>query len=375
MWRFLMMALVSGSVLGILYLAGRFARFSAVRRIAGERKGLRFCLGLLLAALLSGGLAGAFGILNAEICILHCMAIWFLCDMAGWLAAKRGFARKSGGAYYAGIFAIGISVAYLVWAWYLSHHVWRTAYALWTDKPVGSLRIVQISDSHVGNVFDGEGFLLRMRAIQDENPDIVVVTGDYVDDDTAKEDMEAACRALGTLKTTHGVFYVFGNHDKGYYGPQYRGYSGRDLVAELEKNGVTVLQDEAVLLNGGVCLIGRKDRSEERSGNARLSMAELTEGLDPQSYRIVLDHQPHDYDAQVAAGVDLVLSGHTHGGHFFPLNRLGEWLRIDDKTYGLEKRGDTNFIVTSGIAEWGLKFRTGCRSEYVVIDVQGMPEG
>ena len=52
----------------------------------------------------------------------------------------------------------------------------------------------------------------------------------------------AHCAALGTLETTYGVYYVFGNHDKGYYGPEFRGYSGQDLVDELEKNRVTVLQ-------------------------------------------------------------------------------------------------------------------------------------
>ena len=95
-----------------------------------------------------------------------------------------------------------------------------------------------------------------------------------------------------------------------------------------------------------------------------------------------MDHQPHDYQAQEASGVDLVLSGHTHGGQMIPFNRMGEWLGLDDKIYGMEKRGDTSFIVTSGISDWAIKFKTGCKSEYVVIDVQGaeadygtVPEG
>lgn len=102
-----------------------------------------------------------------------------------------------------------------------------------------------------------------------------------------------------------------------------------------------------------------------------MEMKELVAGLDDDKYMIVLDHQPHDYDAQEQAGVDLVLSGHTHGGQLFPINYVGEWTKENEKTYGLEKRGNTNFIVTSGISCWAIDFKTGCKSEYVMIDVEG----
>ena len=90
-------------------------------------------------------------------------------------------------------------------------------------------------------------------------------------------------------------------------------------------------------------------------------MEELTADLDPDKFSIVLDHQPQDYEAQAKAGVDLVLSGHTHGGQLFP----------DDRVYGYEKRGSTNFIVTSGISDWAIKFKTGCRSEYLMLEIDG----
>ena len=99
-------------------------------------------------------------------------------------------------------------------------------------------------------------------------------------------------------------------------------------------------------------------------------MDELVKKLDTDKYIVVMDHQPHDYDNQEKAGVDMVLSGHTHGGQFFPVNNAGVWIGANDKTYGREKRTDTNFIVTSGISDWALKFKTGCKSEYVVIDVE-----
>lgn len=368
MWTLILGGLIFGTILGIVYLMSRFARFSIVQKAAKGRKKLCYIIGLLPVILIMVGTGALIGAINAEICILHLMVIWLICDGIGRFAEKKR--KKEFTRYYPGISALFITASYLSCGWYLAHHVWKTGYTLETDKPVGSLRIVQFADSHVGNTFSGEEFLKHVESMQAENPDLVVITGDYVDDDTAKEDMIDACEALVTLKTTYGVYYAFGNHDKGYYSPSYRGYSDDDLIAELEKNNVIILQDEAILLDDRFYLIGRQDRSEEQKGNARASMEELTAGLDPDKYSIVLDHQPHDYDAQTTAGVDLVLSGHTHGGQLFPFNYMGEWTGIDDKTYGLEKREQTNFIVTSGISDWAIQFKTGCKSEYVVVDVK-----
>ena len=103
----------------------------------------------------------------------------------------------------------------------------------------------------------------------------------------------------------------------------------------------------------------------------RINRKSITEGLDSDKFSIVLDHQPQDYDAQAASGVDLVLSGHTHGGQLFPLMTIENHsnLASDDRVYGYEKRDNTNFIVTSGISDWAIKFKTGCKSEYLLIEI------
>ena len=134
-----------------------------------------------------------------------------------------------------------------------------------------------------------------------------------------------------------------------------------------------MLEDEIVPIRGGFCLIGRQDASEETENRGgRASMAELTRNLDESRFSIVLDHQPRDYANQAASGVDLVLSGHTHGGQMIPLVQLIRWFHLgDDNVYGLQRRGNTDFIVSSGISDWELLFKTGCRSEYVIIDIQG----
>lgn len=73
---------------------------------------------------------------------------------------------------------------------------------------------------------------------------------------------------------------------------------------------------------------------------------------------------------QAEAKVDLVLCGHTHGGQLFPFNQVGKWIKANDLVYGHEKRDETNFIVTSGISDWAIKFKTGTKSEYVMIDIK-----
>ena len=182
--------------------------------------------------------------------------------------------------------------------------------------------------------------------------------------------MLAACAALKQLQAPYGVYFSFGNHDKGYYDNALRGYTGDDLIQELEKNGVTVLQDEYVPLGEDFYLVGRQDLSENLTDTPRAAMGELMAQL-PESdrYTIVLDHQPADFDAEAQAGAGLVLCGHTHGGQMIPINYLGQWLGVNDLRYGHERRQNTDFIVSSGISDWELLFKTGCHSEYVLIDL------
>ena len=323
MWVFIMLAMFLAVLGSFFYVTRRISQFRFMERVSKGRKWLRILESLVPVLAMFGVLWYTMGMMDALICMIHLVIIWLLCDGVTALLHKK------------------------------------------TGKPA------KWSRQEVAGLFDGKGLEKYVEEMQQTNPDVVVITGDFVDDDTSKQDMIDACHALSKLNPTYGVYFVFGNHDKGYYDPEYRGYDGDDLIKELEKNGVHVLQDDVELIDNRFYLIGRQDRSEEQKGGSRASMQKLTENLDTSKYSIVLDHQPHDYDNQAAAKVDLVLSGHTHGGQFFPINYVGEWSGENDKTYGLETRDVTNFIVTSGISDWAIKFKTGCKSEYVVIDIEG----
>lgn len=307
-----------------------------------------------------------YDLVNGVIVIVNALAIWLIIDAAAWILRK--LTKRTMRYYWSGVVALAVIVVYLSSGWYFAHHVYETDYIVSTTKDIGmdQLRLVQISDSHVGATFDGEGFAKHMERIQETNPDIVVITGDYVDDDTTKEDMVRSCEALGNLKTTYGVFYVFGNHDKGYFDT--RDFDEDDLRSELEKNHVTILEDDGVMIGDHICLIGRKDRSEE-FGQGRLGMDELMQDIDPDTYTILLDHQPNDFEAEESAGVDLVLCGHTHGGQMFPVGITGVLSGANDMNYGCEVQGNTTFIVNSGIGDWAIQYKTAAIAEFGVIDV------
>lgn len=351
---------------GIIYLYTRFQRFYVVRRIAGDRKVIRWLLALIPILVL--GCYYLIDRMNAIVVVLNMMLIWIIGDIICWIIRKirrTDTGKKQSGPYYTGIAVLIFTCVYLCVGWYLAHHVWRTTYNLTTDKDLGqdTLKVVMFADSHMGTTFDGEGFAKQMETVSKEAADIIFIAGDYVDDDSTKADMIRSCRALGELNPRYGIYYVFGNHDKGYYNN--RDFSYAELTDELKKNGVVVLEDEAVLVDDSFYVIGRMDAGTD----GRKSAAELTNGLNPGKYKIMLDHQPNDYKAEADSRVDLVLSGHTHGGQMLPVNKVGEWIGANDRTYGYERIKDTDFIVTSGISDWAIKFKTGTKSEYVVIDI------
>ena len=175
--------------------------------------------------------------------------------------------------------------------------------------------------------------------------------------------MQESTKSLSKLKPKYGIYFVNGNHDKGYYNN--REFSINDLYHEFEKVNVTVLEDEVKEINDKIYLIGRKDKSV----TTRMSISDLTKNLNKSKYIIDLNHQPNDFENEKNAGVDLVLSGHTHGGQLIPLGLIGTISKANDSEYGLTRKGNTNYIVTSGISNWALYFKTGTKSEYVIIDI------
>lgn len=367
MWYIILLVLIGSTLFGLAYLSIRFAKFAFIGKItANPTKKKFFSLMIVLSIFLLCSLA--INLMNAVICLLHFVFFQMVCDLLFFLISK--WKKITFKRYYAGICAIFLSLIALSIGWHQAHQVSSVHYTIETPKEVSPLRIALFADSHIGSTFDSQTFANHLKTIQQEKPDILLIAGDFVDDGTSRPEMILACQALGKIQTKYGTYFIYGNHDKGYHNPQKRGYTSTDLLNELRKNNITVLQDEIIKIDQNYYLIGRKDASEEYRGTSRKDMKELTQNLEEQKYKIVVDHQPNDYTAQIKSKVDLVLSGHTHGGQLFPLNKVGEWIGANDKTYGHEKRQQTNFIVTSGISDWAIKFKTGTQSEFIIIDIK-----
>ena len=221
-----------------------------------------------------------------------------------------------------------------------------------------SLNIVAASDIHLGSIIGKSRFDDIVSIINSLNPDIVLLPGDIVDEDLNPVVKENLGESLRNIKSKFGVFAVTGNHE--YIG------GVEDAVAYLTENGVRFLRDETVLLNHTAYLVGREDRSINRFGNKdRKSLKELISGVDETYPIIMMDHQPFQLATANENGIDLQLSGHTHGGQLWPLNFITD--AVYELSYGYKKIGGTNIYVSCGIGTWGPPVRLGNRPEIVNI--------
>jgi predicted MPP superfamily phosphohydrolase len=357
MWIAILLIIVAVIICGLIYITASLGRFALIKRL--RKKWHRRLISFAIIVLVSAAVVLTMGTADAVVIFLNFLMFMILFDII-----VNVFARISGHrprSYLQGWLAIITTVIYLAVGYYLCHNVWKTEYTLNTDKKGEDVRIAMLSDSHIGSTFDGEGFAAHIEEIERQNPDIVFIVGDFVDYKTIRSDMVRACEALGSIDARYGVWYAYGNHDND---PFRKDFSGYELKSELEKNGVHILEDE-IAYAGDLCIAGRRDASSRD----RKEISELLEGVDTDKYIVVLDHQPNDYEKESQTSADLVLSGHTHGGQLMPINYLGQWSGVLDKAYGHERRNGTDFIVSSGISDWAIDFKTGTRSEYVMVTI------
>ncbi|MDX8388157.1 MAG: metallophosphoesterase [Ghiorsea sp.] len=222
--------------------------------------------------------------------------------------------------------------------------------------PLKDIRIAQFTDLHIGPMIKRDYVEGIVSQINQLKPDIIVMTGDLVDGSVAhlKDDVAP----LETLSARYGKYFVTGNHEY---------YSGAEAwIAEMERLGFKVLLNEHQLIEhkgAKLLLAGVTDyRAHTVIASHQSDPAKAMKGAPKSDVKILLAHQPKSIYAATDAGFDLQISGHTHGGQYYPMNFIAKMVNPYIKGLHLHKN-KTWIYVSPGTGYWGPPMRLGTEAE------------
>jgi predicted MPP superfamily phosphohydrolase len=231
------------------------------------------------------------------------------------------------------------------------------------DPALDGLRIVTVSDPHLSATWRRSRLERVVELINEQEPDVVAIVGDLVD--ASVDELRGDVAPLADLVSRQGVYFVTGNHE--YF------VETEPWMRHLPTLGVDVLRNERVAIRRGAAsfdLAGIDDRIAADSGvpGHGADLGAALDGRDDAVPVVLLAHQPVMVEQARAAGVDLQLSGHTHGGQLWPFDYA---VRLDQPAVdGLSRFGDTQLFVTTGAGNWGPPMRVGARPEVVVVELR-----
>lgn len=217
------------------------------------------------------------------------------------------------------------------------------------------VKIVAVSDIHLGNGTGKTALKQYVKMINEQNPDLILIGGDLIDNSVVPLYAENMMEELSELKAPLGIYMVPGNHEY---------ISGIDeSIRFIQHTPIKLLRDSVVTLSNGIQLVGRDDRHNR----SRHSLQELIANVDKNKPVILLDHQPYELTESETAGIDLQFSGHTHHGQVWPMSLVTDY--IYEQSHGYRQWGSTHVYVSSGLSLWGPPFRIGTDSEMVVFQL------
>ncbi len=371
LWRFFWLIFPLFFLLGIGFYLWRRAvaatQFYAPR--ASRRLVYAIATGILL--LVAGGTFAGNGVF-AFVALLH-LTVFLLCVAALRRALRRQGWDKKTPAFWdlvdrGGVGAVVLTAAVFAYGYVNIRAVERTEYRVEAGVPLRAegYKIVFLSDLHYGLATNATSLRRLAKRLDAEDADLVILGGDVVDEGTTLEEMREAFSILGGIKNRYGLYYVYGNHDRSPYSRS-PNYAADELAIALNESQIRALVDETVVVDDALTLVGRED-----AGQNRESLAKLTRKTSASTARILVDHQPVDYEEAAREGYALILSGHTHAGQIWPFGLVTGITHHSSLNYGLRKLGNgATAIVSSGVSGWGMPIRTSKHSEYVVVRLSG----
>lgn len=254
-------------------------------------------------------------------------------------------------------YALGVTTLLLIAGNINYHHPRIENLKIETDKPlVEELRIVAVSDVHLGYGTSRKALARYVDMINEQQPDVVLIVGDLIDNSIRPVEEAHMEEELKRISAPKGVYMAVGNHEY---------ISGMDACSEfIRRTPICLLRDSVVRVDDHVAIIGRDDRMNMR----RKSVEELADSVANNCFTIVIDHQPYDIAESEKCGVDLHISGHTHRGQVWPISWLTD--AMYDQSHGYRKWSSTHAYVLQGLSLWGPPFRIGTNSDMLVVDLK-----
>jgi uncharacterized protein len=259
-----------------------------------------------------------------------------------------------------GIIGTAIALGLSVYGVYNVYHVKINSHKVSIENlPVEwkGKKFVQLSDVHLGSVLGNDYFDKINKDISDIKPDIILITGDLFDG--TDKDLDGFIPELKKISAPMGVFYSTGNHDT---------YIGSGKVKDVvSKTGIRLLDNELVMIDG-VQIVGVSypERLEDINISEKIKSIP---GYDPLKPAILSYHEPIQIQSIKDAGVDLMLSGHTHKGQLWPLNYITEQL-FKGFDYGFFHWDNFTLYVSCGAGVWGPTMRTSGHDEITVFTLE-----
>jgi uncharacterized protein len=236
-----------------------------------------------------------------------------------------------------------------------------TEYEIESAKISRDLRLVFLSDLHLGVQKSSTRLKNIIEVIEKQGPDLIIFGGDLVNDNLEWMDNEAL--KLNGLKAPLGKYGVLGNHEF---------YPGIEKSRELfRESGITLLDDEIKDLEEiSLTLAGVSDPTPfpRQREHQEKTIRELLQDIDPGRFNLLISHRPWGFEQAAQAGVDLQLAGHTHNGQIFPFRYF---VRLQfEYIYGYYEKAGSLLIVTSGAGSWGPPIRVMAPAEIVLVDIR-----